>query len=88
MKIVLATLLIASLVLSSSLLQPTMADPSFCDSKCGVRCESAGIPKRCLKYCNLCCQKCSCVPSGTYGNKSECPCYRDMLSSKGTPKCP
>ncbi|XP_059643830.1 peamaclein-like [Cornus florida] len=88
MKIVLATLLIASLVLSFSLLQPTMADPSFCDSKCGVRCGSARIPKRCLKYCNLCCQKCSCVPSGTYGNKLECPCYRDMLSSQGTPKCP
>ncbi|XP_072080358.1 uncharacterized protein [Arachis hypogaea] len=30
-----------------------------------------------LKYCGICCQECKCVPSGTYGNKHECPCYRD-----------
>ncbi|KAF3503186.1 hypothetical protein F2Q69_00044229 [Brassica cretica] len=29
-----------------------------------------------------------CVPSGTYGNRDECPCYRDMKNSKGQPKCP
>ncbi|KAL4367849.1 hypothetical protein GQ457_05G013610 [Hibiscus cannabinus] len=34
------------------------------------------------------CQECKCVPSGTFGNKSECPCYRDKLNSKGHPKCP
>ncbi|CAI0451859.1 unnamed protein product [Linum tenue] len=43
---------------------------------------------RCLKYCGICCDKCQCVPSGTYGNKDECPCYRDMKNSKGKPKCP
>ncbi|KAF2582677.1 hypothetical protein F2Q68_00000802 [Brassica cretica] len=26
--------------------------------------------------------------SCTYGNKDECPCYRDMKNSKGGPKCP
>lgn len=60
----------------------------LCDSKCGVRCLNAGVKDRCLKYCGLCCQQCTCVPSGTYGNKSECPCYRDKLNSKGKPKCP
>ncbi|XAR51333.1 hypothetical protein NMG60_11005934 [Bertholletia excelsa] len=79
------------MVLSSCLLQATMAEanPSYpCDSKCNKRCEAAGVKDRCLTYCGICCQKCKCVPSGTVRNKSECPCYRDMLNSKGKPKCP
>ncbi|XP_060969942.1 peamaclein-like [Cannabis sativa] len=60
----------------------------ICDAKCEIRCGKAGRKDRCLKYCGICCKACKCVPSGTYGNKSECPCYRDKLSSKGTPKCP
>ncbi|KAK8653022.1 hypothetical protein V6N13_127043 [Hibiscus sabdariffa] len=62
--------------------------PSFCGRKCGERCAKAGEKDRCLKYCGICCQECKCVPSGTFGNKSECPCYRDKLNSKGHPKCP
>ncbi|GMN34986.1 hypothetical protein TIFTF001_005020 [Ficus carica] len=49
---------------------------------------AAFLLDRCLKYCNICCDKCHCVPSGTYGNKDECPCYRDLKNSKGTSKCP
>ncbi|KAL5706983.1 Snakin-1 [Ranunculus cassubicifolius] len=60
----------------------------FCDSKCKARCAKAGMKDRCLKYCGICCQECKCVPSGTYGNKDECPCYRDMKNSKGKDKCP
>lgn len=60
----------------------------FCDSKCAVRCSKAGRKDRCLKYCGICCEDCHCVPSGTYGNKDECPCYRDKKNSKGGPKCP
>ncbi|KAA8531609.1 hypothetical protein F0562_006318 [Nyssa sinensis] len=89
MKLVFATLLIVSMVLSSTFLQMAMADQKdFCDSKCAVRCSKAGKQERCLKYCDLCCKRCNCVPSGTYGNKSECPCYRDMVDTKGKPKCP
>ncbi|KAK8686051.1 hypothetical protein V6N13_125078 [Hibiscus sabdariffa] len=101
MKFTMANLLFVSLVLSSSFIQlsfaaypaapvspPSPAPPSFCDSKCGERCEKAGMKDRCLKYCGICCQECKCVPSGTYGNKSECPCYRDKKNSKGNPKCP
>ncbi|CAK9155399.1 unnamed protein product [Ilex paraguariensis] len=88
MKLVFATLLFVSLVLSSSFIQTTMAGSSFCDSKCGVRCSKAGLQDRCLKYCGICCEECNCVPSGTYGNKNECPCYRDKKTSKGKPKCP
>ncbi|XVF61289.1 hypothetical protein PTKIN_Ptkin08bG0118400 [Pterospermum kingtungense] len=67
---------------------PAPVPPSFCDSKCEVRCSKAGVSDRCVKYCGICCRDCKCVPSGTYGNKSECPCYRDKLNSKGKPKCP
>ncbi|MFS7972862.1 putative gibberellin regulated protein [Helianthus anomalus] len=90
MKPTVATFVFLSLVLlSSSLLQTTIAaGSSFCDSKCAVRCSKAGRQDRCLKYCGICCKDCHCVPSGTYGNKDECPCYRDKKNSKGRPKCP
>ncbi|KAI5604146.1 hypothetical protein BDE02_01G266700 [Populus trichocarpa] len=61
---------------------------AFCTKKCNTRCANAGIQDRCLKYCGICCEQCKCVPSGTYGNKHECPCYRDKRNSKGKPKCP
>nr|AFT92002.1 gibberellin-regulated protein [Populus alba x Populus glandulosa]AFT92014.1 gibberellin-regulated protein [Populus alba x Populus glandulosa] len=88
MKPVFAAVFLLCLVFSSSLFEVTMAASGFCDSKCSARCSKAGIKDRCLKYCGICCEKCKCVPSGTYGNKLECPCYRDMKNSKGKPKCP
>ncbi|MFS7951672.1 putative gibberellin regulated protein [Helianthus anomalus] len=60
----------------------------YCDSKCAVRCSKASLQDRCLKYCGICCEECHCVPSGTYGNKDECPCYRDKKNSKDGSKCP
>ncbi|CAL1410645.1 unnamed protein product [Linum trigynum] len=84
-----ATLLLLCLLLASSVFDVTDAAGSgICDSKCGARCAKAGVMDRCLKYCGICCDKCQCVPSGTYGNKHECPCYRDLKNSKGKPKCP
>nr|GMD89163.1 casein kinase II subunit alpha-2-like [Ipomoea batatas] len=69
-----------------------MAHPYFLQVRAAensrVRCSKAGMMDRCLKYCGLCCEECNCVPSGTYGNKDECPCYRDKKNSKGNPKCP
>ncbi|KAJ8765751.1 hypothetical protein K2173_014873 [Erythroxylum novogranatense] len=97
MRPVLATSLLLLLVLSSSFIQSAIADtaagppipaPNSCESMCGVRCAKAGYQKRCIRYCMMCCNDCKCVPSGTYGNKSECPCYRDKKNSKGTSKCP
>ncbi|KAJ8768995.1 hypothetical protein K2173_023990 [Erythroxylum novogranatense] len=88
MKVLFATLLLCILLLSSSFLEPAMAKPLFCAKKCKARCEKAGLKDRCLKYCGICCAQCKCVPSGTYGNKHECPCYRDMRTNKGKPKCP
>ncbi|KAB1213538.1 Snakin-1 [Morella rubra] len=90
MKPVFSTFLLVCLVLSASFFEATMAGSTGfdCDSKCKVRCSKAGVQDRCLKYCGICCEKCKCVPSGTYGNKNECPCYRDYKNSKGKAKCP
>ncbi|KAJ8773288.1 hypothetical protein K2173_028465 [Erythroxylum novogranatense] len=88
MKSFLATLLLVCLVFTSSFFEVTSAGSGICDSKCGVRCAKAGFMDRCLKYCGICCEKCKCVPSGTYGNKHECPCYRNLKNSKGKSKCP
>ncbi|KAK7379651.1 hypothetical protein VNO80_05115 [Phaseolus coccineus] len=62
--------------------------PEECPGACDVRCSKARTKKACLFYCNLCCDKCLCVPSGTFGNKEECPCYNNWKTKKGTPKCP
>ncbi|OMP01882.1 Gibberellin regulated protein [Corchorus olitorius] len=100
MKVLVASLLLVSLVLSSCFVEEAVATaaaasppspmppPGFCESKCAVRCSKAGRQDRCLKYCGICCRECSCVPSGTYGNKSECPCYANLKNSKDQPKCP
>ncbi|CAN6449686.1 unnamed protein product [Victoria cruziana] len=83
----LAVFVLVLLCLSYSL-QESMAAPGMCGWKCGMRCAKAAVKDRCLKYCGICCAECKCVPSGTYGHKDECPCYRDKKSKKGTPKCP
>ncbi|KAJ8773943.1 hypothetical protein K2173_009374 [Erythroxylum novogranatense] len=62
--------------------------PKDCPKACGGRCSATQYKNRCLKICNHCCKKCLCVPSGTYGHKDECPCYRDWKTKKGKPKCP
>ncbi|PUZ39788.1 hypothetical protein GQ55_9G369000 [Panicum hallii var. hallii] len=59
-----------------------------CPDKCDYRCSATSHRKPCLFFCNYCCQKCLCVPSGTYGNKEECPCYDNMKNKECGPKCP
>lgn len=92
MKLFFASLLVCSLLLSSSVLVPVLGgstvDAGTCGRLCGERCKRAGVMDRCIKYCGICCRECKCVPSGTYGNKHECPCYRDKKNSKHKPKCP
>ncbi|KAL5698222.1 hypothetical protein ACHQM5_029289 [Ranunculus cassubicifolius] len=79
MKLVLPAILLICFLLSSSFLQSILA---------GSNCAKAGVSDRCIKYRGVCCKECKCVPSGTYDNKHECPCHRDKLNSKGSPKCP
>ncbi|KAI3694380.1 hypothetical protein L1987_77345 [Smallanthus sonchifolius] len=59
-----------------------------CPPACSVRCSATHHPGECMDVCQDCCRKCLCVPSGTIGNKDECPCYRDMKTKYGQPKCP
>ncbi|XP_043706823.1 gibberellin-regulated protein 12-like [Telopea speciosissima] len=59
-----------------------------CPKACDYRCSATQYKKPCLFFCNMCCQKCLCVPSGTYGHKEECPCYNNWKTKEGTPKCP
>ncbi|XP_042380817.1 peamaclein-like [Zingiber officinale] len=96
MKLFSATTVFLLLLLASSFLQAAMAGSAFCEGKCKVRCAKAGMMDRCLNYCGMCCEDCKCVPSGTYGNKDECPCYRDKVAknnknsknNQNKPKCP
>ncbi|XP_058742923.1 gibberellin-regulated protein 12-like [Vicia villosa] len=53
-----------------------------CKGACDYRCSETEYKEGCLTYCNMCCRKCLCVPSGTSGHKEECPCYN------GGPNCP
>ncbi|KAJ1406617.1 Gibberellin regulated protein [Sesbania bispinosa] len=62
--------------------------PQDCPGACDYRCSKTQYRKACLTYCNICCAKCLCVPSGTYGHKEECPCYNNWKTKRGTPKCP
>ncbi|XP_010475932.1 PREDICTED: gibberellin-regulated protein 8-like isoform X1 [Camelina sativa] len=90
MKLIVIQFFIISLLLTSSFFEISSADSSACGGKCTVRCSKNDRQhEECIKDCNICCQKCNnCVPSGTYGNRDECPCYRDMKNSKGGSKCP
>ncbi|XP_038972975.1 gibberellin-regulated protein 11-like [Phoenix dactylifera] len=59
-----------------------------CSSRCAYRCSKASRHKMCIRACNTCCQRCHCVPPGTFGNKDVCPCYANMKTHGGRPKCP
>ncbi|KAF5197813.1 Gibberellin-regulated family protein [Thalictrum thalictroides] len=66
-----------------------MMDIIDCDAKCGVRCSLHSRPNVCKRACGTCCNRCKCVPSGTYGNKEECgDCYVKMTTHGNKPKCP
>ncbi|XP_028769877.1 protein RSI-1-like [Neltuma alba] len=62
--------------------------PSDCKPKCTYRCSATSHKKPCMFFCQKCCAKCLCVPSGTYGNKQSCPCYNNWKTKEGGPKCP
>ncbi|CAL5214101.1 unnamed protein product [Lathyrus oleraceus] len=62
--------------------------PEECGKACEYRCSETSHKKPCLFYCNKCCATCLCVPSGTSGNKEECPCYNNWKTQEGKPKCP
>ncbi|XP_057835874.2 protein GAST1-like isoform X1 [Cryptomeria japonica] len=62
--------------------------PSGCMPACSNRCSATHHVNACMYFCQYCCAKCLCVPPGTYGNKESCPCYNNMKTKEGGPKCP
>ncbi|CAA0827883.1 Gibberellin-regulated protein 10 [Striga hermonthica] len=91
-----ATVLLAVLLLllvattTADVPPPTAGVPKICQTRCSGRCSKAGRHDRCLSVCYSCCKQCKdhCVPSGTSGHKEECPCYNNLKTKKGIPKCP
>ncbi|XP_077229631.1 peamaclein-like [Tasmannia lanceolata] len=67
---------------------PGSVQAKDCPNKCAYRCSATAHKEPCMHFCVMCCTKCLCVPSGTYGHKEECPCYNEWKSKKGKPKCP
>ncbi|KAK4263295.1 hypothetical protein QN277_028730 [Acacia crassicarpa] len=60
-----------------------------CGVRCSERCKLHSRPKICLRACGTCCERCKCVPPGTYGHREMCGrCYTDMLTHDNKPKCP
>ncbi|CAL9045099.1 unnamed protein product [Musa acuminata subsp. burmannicoides] len=59
-----------------------------CGAKCAYRCSKSSRPNLCNRACNTCCSRCNCVPPGTDGNRDVCPCYANMKTHGGRPKCP
>ncbi|XP_071696779.1 cypmaclein-like [Rutidosis leptorrhynchoides] len=59
-----------------------------CGERCDARCSKASRSKMCLRACKTCCERCHCVPPGTYGNYDTCACYANMTTHGGRRKCP
>ncbi|XP_061355835.1 gibberellin-regulated protein 1-like [Gastrolobium bilobum] len=72
---------------SPSPLSPKI-DNVDCDGACDGRCQLSSRPNLCKRACGTCCERCNCVPSGTYGHYEECPCYANMTTRGGKHKCP
>ncbi|KAI0512397.1 hypothetical protein KFK09_013036 [Dendrobium nobile] len=60
-----------------------------CAGLCGVRCSRHSRPNVCQRACGTCCERCGCVPPGTFGNRDLCgPCYANMTTHANRTKCP
>ncbi|RVW46603.1 Gibberellin-regulated protein 14 [Vitis vinifera] len=60
-----------------------------CVPLCDQRCKAHSRKNICVRACMTCCDRCKCVPPGTYGNREKCgKCYTDMTTHGNKPKCP
>ncbi|XP_019452899.1 PREDICTED: gibberellin-regulated protein 14 isoform X2 [Lupinus angustifolius] len=68
---------------------PIVKSDKDCIPLCGYRCQLHSRKQICVRACVTCCDRCKCVPPGTYGNRDKCgKCYTDMLTHGNRPKCP
>ncbi|XP_059624729.1 gibberellin-regulated protein 14-like [Cornus florida] len=74
---------------SSPPVKPPPKTTADCIPLCKERCGAHSRKRRCLRACVTCCDRCKCVPPGTYGNREKCgKCYTDMTTTGGKLKCP
>ncbi|KAH6758369.1 Gibberellin-regulated family protein [Perilla frutescens var. frutescens] len=60
-----------------------------CDGLCKKRCSLHSRQNTCLRACGTCCERCKCVPPGTFGNREMCgTCYTNMTTHGNKSKCP
>ncbi|KAL8159103.1 hypothetical protein V2J09_000640 [Rumex salicifolius] len=59
-----------------------------CGFACARRCREASRKKVCSRACKACCVRCHCVPPGTFGHTTACPCYAKLRTHGNKPKCP
>ncbi|KAJ0098519.1 hypothetical protein Patl1_21933 [Pistacia atlantica] len=72
-----------------SLPLPPATTKKDCLPLCGERCKLHSRKNLCVRACVTCCDRCKCVPPGTYGNRELCGrCYTDMTTRNKKPKCP
>ncbi|KAE8668608.1 Gibberellin-regulated protein 9 [Hibiscus syriacus] len=68
---------------------PPVKTRKDCIPLCGERCKLHSRTNLCMRACITCCDRCKCVPPGTYGNREMCgKCYTDMKTHNNKPKCP
>ncbi|KAL2950841.1 hypothetical protein AAZX31_19G012200 [Glycine max] len=68
---------------------PVVKSNKDCIPLCDYRCSLHSRKKLCMRACITCCDRCKCVPPGTYGNREKCgKCYTDMLTHGNKFKCP
>ncbi|TKY57632.1 Gibberellin-regulated protein 11 [Spatholobus suberectus] len=68
---------------------PSSSPPKIdCDAECKRMCELSSRQNLCKRACGTCCDRCNCVPSGTYGHYEECPCFANMTTHGGKHKWP
>ncbi|XP_020202764.1 gibberellin-regulated protein 14 [Cajanus cajan] len=68
---------------------PVVKSKKDCIPLCDYRCQLHSRKRLCMRACMTCCDRCKCVPPGTYGNREKCgKCYTDMLTHGNKYKCP
>ncbi|CAJ1946825.1 unnamed protein product [Sphenostylis stenocarpa] len=68
---------------------PVVKSIKDCIPLCGFRCQLHSRRNMCLRACMTCCDRCKCVPPGTFGNREKCgKCYTEMLTHGNKFKCP
>nr|WAU86930.1 birch protein [Betula platyphylla] len=68
---------------------PPVISKKDCIPQCDRRCQLHSRKRVCMRACMTCCDRCKCVPPGTFGNKEKCgKCYTDMTTHGNQYKCP